>query len=119
MNAMGASKRAYERKTAQAPVRLTPIEWDGRIGACVPGVMSDLSRGGACVIVRRLLHAGSIAVLEIPNADGAFRRVVEVRGVGYELGVGTQLGLMFRTDEKAAALLSKYALDVSEQSGAA
>lgn len=119
MNAMGASKRAYERKTAQAPVRLTPIEWDGRIGACVPGVMSDLSRGGACVIVRRLLHAGSIAVLEIPNADGAFRRVVEVRGVGYELGVGTQLGLMFRTDADATALLARYVMDNALGKGAA
>lgn len=116
---MGESKRAYERRGARVVVSLTPIERDGRIGATAPGVMTDLSRGGACVTARRMLYAESLAVLEIPGADEPFRRVVEVRQVAYEEGVGTRLGLMFRTDEKAAALLDRYIADIASRQGAA
>jgi len=100
-------------------VGLAPIARDGRIGTTAPGVLPDLSRGGARLTVRRMLYAGTLAVLEIPGADAPFRRVVEIRHVGYEQGVGTQLGLMFRTDEKAAALLGRYIENMSAEQGAA
>lgn len=104
---MSAAKRQHERKDTRALVRLMPLEFDGRFGAELPGVMVDISRGGARVVVRRMLHQEGTAVLTVPNQSGDFARVVEIRQVHYEPGIGYALGLQFRTDADAEKILQR------------
>ena len=111
-------RRQHERFAANGRAAAVVVDTETGQSEVLHGTVSDVSQSGAAMVMPKLLHTGTLGVVQLTLGSKRVVRGFEVRSARYDPSVGTQIGVRFWSEaptEQLGAILAKLQAAVDAQ----